>query len=295
MRFELTEALIDQLLFAMEDQDQNLVLDLNSGMVVDADDMDADGTATELVPLPQWDSSDGFRLMERFAAGLRNPPVRDELSQALDRGKGVFRAFKDVLSRHPEVERLWYLHKGMEMRRVILTWYNALREEWGLDRLGDEPEETADLVLEDFTFRAGTPEDAAATEALHQTCIREYEQSTPSKPVRTERDARRLFPGDLSLVAETGRGDFAGCIAGLREGKVLRITALEVNPEYRGLGIGEELLTALLARLDPIQTTQVLLDLPTGSESFSRVLHRGGFLPYMTRYSLALRSSGNGG
>jgi hypothetical protein len=61
------------------------------------------------------------------------------------------------------------------------------------------------------------------------------------------------------------------------------------------LGIGEELLTALLARLDPIQTTQVLLDLPTGSESFSRVLHRGGFLPYMTRYSLALRSSGNGG
>jgi len=293
MRFELTEALVDQLLFAMEDQNQDLVLDLDSGLVVDAGDVDSGGTTAERIPLPQWDSSDGFRLMERFAAGLRNPPVREELSQALDRGKGVFRAFKDVLTRHPEVERLWHLYKEREMRRVILTWYNALREEWGLDRLGDEPEETTDLVLEDFTFRAGTPEDAAAAGDLHRICVREYRQSSLPGEVWTERDARRLFPGDLSLVAETGRGDFAGCIAAVREDALLRISVLEVNPEYRGLGIGEELLAELLAALDPRLTPRVLLDLPTTAESFSRVLNREGFQPYETRYCLTVPNRKN--
>ncbi len=288
MHFELTEALIDQLLFSMEDQDLNLMLNLNSGMVVDTGAAEHEPLAAHLIPIPQWDSSDGFRLMERFAAGLRNPPVREELSLALDRGKGVFRAFKDTLSRHPEVERLWFLYKEKEMRRVILNWYNALREEWGLDRLGEEPEETADLVLEDFVFRSGTTADTAAAADLHAICAREYRQGSLPQAIWTERSARWLFPGDLCLVAQTGRGDFAACIAARQDGPLLLVCVLEVRPEYRGLGIGEELLSRLLARADRRTTAQILLDLPTVSESFSRVLSREGFLPYETRYCVDL-------
>jgi hypothetical protein len=49
--------------------------------------------------------------MEHFAAGLRNPVVRNELTLALNRGRGVFRAFKDILSRYPETEKLWFSYK----------------------------------------------------------------------------------------------------------------------------------------------------------------------------------------
>ena len=41
------------------------------------------------------------------------------------------------------------------MRREILEWYNALREEWGLERLGEEPEETEVLESAPASGSAG--------------------------------------------------------------------------------------------------------------------------------------------
>lgn len=38
------------------------------------------------------------------------------------------------------------------MKREVIRWYNALREEWGLELIGEEPEETDDLVQDDFRF-----------------------------------------------------------------------------------------------------------------------------------------------
>jgi hypothetical protein len=161
MQFELTEALIDDILFSMEDQEGEFYLDTLEGIVaggLEGPDVfgEEDGGGENdgrYIDLPEWDSASGFRLMERFAAGFRNPLVREELTSALGHGKGVFRAFKNTLSRYPETEKLWFAFKEREMKREIIMWYNGLREEWGLEKIGMEPEETGDLVLEDFRFR----------------------------------------------------------------------------------------------------------------------------------------------
>jgi GNAT superfamily N-acetyltransferase len=323
MQFELSEALIKDLLFSMEDQMGNFLLDTREGVIIGEEDEGFDEAENEegrYISLPGWDSSDGFRLMEHFAAGLRNPSVRDELAGALNRGRGVFRAFKDIISHYPEIEKLWFSFKERGMRREILRWYNALREQWGLDRVGMEPEETGDLVLEDFRFRPARDDDREAAAALHQSCIgelRAYAAEQGLGTVYEDHDQTGWsFPGDLSLVVETGNGDFAGYIAASRQGsaasrqggaasrqdQVLQIHALEVRGEYRGLGIGESLLARFIEEArrrfgaaprqgdavprqgSAAPSLQILIDLPVGSEGFSPVLYRDSFKPYAVRY-----------
>lgn len=299
----MTEALLDDILFSMEDQNEKFYMDTQEGMVAGGLDFefqdnlagDEEEDPGRYIPLPNWDSAEGFRLMERFASGFRNPPIRDKLTAALDRGKGVFRAFKDVLNAHPEAEQLWFAFKEREMRRIIINWYNGLREEWGLERIGVEPEETEDLVLEDFRFREGSGNDGIIAGALHEQCREEQVNGPGNLPAEqghalTREKGNWVFPGDVSLVAETGNGEFAGYVSGCRNGTVLWITALEVRPEYRGLGIGEALLTRLLEKVDPRSVSDVLIDLPAGAEGFSRVLVREAFSPRSTRYWLQVKN-----
>jgi GNAT superfamily N-acetyltransferase len=193
--------------------------------------------------------------MEQFAALYREPRVREELRAALDQGRGVFRAFKNTLARNPEAERRWHTFKERELRRRVLAWYDDLRISWGLERLGPEPEETEELLLEDFRFRppAGGDDEAAAA----------------------------LRPGTAPplVVAETAAGDFAGYGA-LRPGGPPAVI-LEVAPEYRGIGLGEALLERVLEAAPP---GPLILDLPAEFESFAGALRRHSFSPLSTRY-----------
>jgi ribosomal protein S18 acetylase RimI-like enzyme len=314
MQFELSEALIKDLLFSMEDQMGTFVLDTQEGVIIGGVDEELDRTkqnADRYISLPDWGSADGFRLMEHFAAGLRNPAIRDDLTGALNRGKGVFRAFKDGISRYPETEKLWFSFKERGMRREILRWYNGLREEWGLERIGGEPEETGDLVLEDFRFRPSRDDDREPAGALHRLCLEELQSYTVKNDLgtaelpafltaeRQDKGGTWNFPGDLGLTAETGDREFAGYIAASRQGATLRIYALEVPAHYRGLGIGENLLTLFMEQArrpaggepDTPQALQVLIDLPAGSENFSQVLFRDFFKPCLVRYCLKLEAA----
>ena len=304
MQFELTEALIDDILFAMEDQEGCFLVDTVEGVVAggpegmdffdeETDDDDDDVEDCErYISLPEWDSSDGFRLMERFAAGFRNPVVSKELSSALGRGKGVFRAFKDVLGRYPEAEKLWYALKEKEMKREIWRWYNGLREEWGLEKIGVEPEDTDDLVLEDFSFRPFEEKDRFQAEALHSQCVDELKKNLTEAGSSPEieviaRDVNlfRNTPGpSFGLTVESLNGDFAGYISGVLKDAALYIQSLEVKPEYRGLGLGEALLVKFIDSLDRNKIKKVMLDLPSWTDGFSRVLLRESFKPYAARY-----------
>jgi GNAT superfamily N-acetyltransferase len=293
MQFELTEALIDDILFSMEDQENDFYFDTFKGLVTGGEDFEDEdpGLNTEgrYISLPEWDSSSGFRLMERFAASCKNPLIRVELSSALNRGKGVFRAFKDVLTRRPEVEKLWFAYKEREMKHEILRWYNALREEWGLEKIGLEPEEIGDLILEDFRFRELVEEDTSRIKELHDLCHEENRNWMHENGISAEEEPAGEEAEQTALAAESGNGDFSGYVSAVRNGNALRIRALEVKPEYRGMGIGEALLLRLLEKMENDKVSQVLFDLPAGIEGFSRVLVREGFKPYMTKYSLRLR------
>jgi GNAT superfamily N-acetyltransferase len=282
MQFELTSALIDEILFFMEDQDGEFLLDTREGVVLntelDAPDDEDDGD--RYISLPEWGPSYGFRLMERFAAGLRGTPVREELSAALDRGRGVFRAFKDTLSRYPETEKLWHAFKDREMKRVVISWYNGLRESWGMELIGEEPEDIANLVLEDFRFREGTEADTAAAEELHRLCLEESEKGKG----KGEKLAEWLFPGDICFVAETAGGEFAGYINADGSDTCLRVCAVEVRPEYRGLGLGKTLTGLLLEKADSRKIHNIIIDLPAGMEYFARALLREDFRPSVQQF-----------
>jgi ribosomal protein S18 acetylase RimI-like enzyme len=282
MQFELTEALIDEILFFMEDQNSDFLLDTQEGVVLNTDDEEFEEDDDDrYISLPDWGPSDGFRLMEHFTTGLRNALVREELSAALDRGRGVFRAFKDTLSQYPEAEKLWFSYKDREMKREVISWYNSLRESWGLELIGEEPEDIVGLVLEDFRFRQGTAQDNDKAQELH------HAESPADRSVNMD---EWVFPGDLCFVAETAGGEFAGYISAVRSGtthgsdSVLRICALEVPVEYRGLGLGKTLIARLLEQADSEKIPHIIIDLPAGQEYFARALLRENFKPGVQRY-----------
>jgi ribosomal protein S18 acetylase RimI-like enzyme len=290
MQFELDETLIDSILFSMEDQNDSFLIDTQEAGIVSIDELEEefDDDDDRFINLPAWDSNDGFRLMENFAVSFKNPPIKKALSKALDQGRGVFRAFKNVLNDFPEAEQLWYKFKEKEMRKHIVTWYNALREEWGLEKIGEEPEETDDLILEDFKFRPALIDDKPEVLKLHQFCLNEYQQAL-SKDVSQEDQNAWNFPLDISWIAENSSGDFAAYILAKNEETCIRIIALEVLPEYRGMGIGEALLNHFIAHINNENVSSILIDVPVNADGFSKVLFRDGFAPYKTRYYLEVK------
>jgi ribosomal protein S18 acetylase RimI-like enzyme len=208
--------------------------------------------------------------------------VREELSAALDRGRGVFRAFKDTLTRYPETEKLWHAFKDREMKRVVTNWYNGLRESWGMELIGEEPEDTGNIVLEDFRFREGTEADSAAAEELHCLCL---EEGKSERGWGAGEPMAAVFPGEMCFVAETAGGEFAGYICADGSDDCLRVCAVEVKPEYRGLGLGKTLTGLLLEKADSRKISQITIDLPVGREYFSRALLREDFRPSVQRYT----------
>ena len=306
MQFELSEALLDDILFSMEDQDMTFFIDTLEVVVItleDAEEFTDKDNDERFISLPDWDSSSGFRLMERFAAAIRNPLIRDELCTALKQGKGVFRAFKNAISKHPEAEKLWFSFKEKEMKREIIRWYNGLRAEWGLKKIGFEPEETTDLILEDFRFREFSGKDREAARDLHITINENAEpdftdevndESAPYLPFKNSfLDADLWLEKPLNkwsgLVAETGAGEFAGFVSAEHINENLYIRVLEVKPEYRGLGIGKALLGNFLKATKSSGALWVCIDLPVQAEDFSRVLIREGFSPIQTQYCLKIQ------
>jgi len=258
MRFELDEILMDDILFNMENQDGDFLIDTQEGHVVDMNNYEEEydeepdfDNGDRFIGLPDWSSADGYRLMEHFAASLKNPVLREELSRALNRNRGVFRAFRDVLAQYPETEKQWYSFKDREMKNEVIAWYNSLREEWGLEPIGCEPEDNTSLVLEDFVIK---------------------EQVSENNKQR-----------NVCFVAETATEELAGTVtADIIDGK-LQIITLEVMPEFRGMGIGTTLLEKIVEKADK-EKLEVIIDLPVESDFFSRALHLENFKPYMQRF-----------
>lgn len=287
MRFELSEALINDILFAMEDQAQEFLLDTHEGILIPRDILfeviDLDG-GDRYIPLPEWDAADGFRLMERFAGGCKNQPVQDQLRGALRQGKGSFRAFQEALNARPDAEQRWRNFKEKELRRVLNDWYSSLQETWGLGRTGTRAKAAGSPPLANFTFRPSTKADREAAARLHRLCAG-GQADIPAA------DEAALLPGPLSFTAETRGGEFAGYITARQKGEGLYISALAVIPQYRRLGIGSALLEALLeaARQRPPvrgKASRIYLELPVEFERFSRSLSKQGFQPGAVRYVL---------
>jgi GNAT superfamily N-acetyltransferase len=289
MFFDLTQELIDQIIFAMENQSTEYVVDSHTGVLVSADKIDDDAEVQRrYYEPPVWDSVNGFQLMERFAAVVRNPEAKESLRQVLSLGRKVFRNYKDVLKEYPEVESNWFSFKDREMKQHILEWYNILREAWGLEALGGEPEDSANLVYGDFTVREcnGTT-DVQAISLLKGEFLVELEALYPGEQgiamselwCAVSEYGSEVNP--LTLVAENAMGEFAGFVSAVHCPSyavyTVVLNAFIVKRMYRGLGVGKVLLEKYLALLRAQNIRWVFIVNPFIPETVIPFLLRCGF------------------
>jgi GNAT superfamily N-acetyltransferase len=283
MNFDLTTPMIDKIAFAMEDQKERFAVDVETGELLPASSLEP-GSEERFVRLPRWGSAEGFHLMESFVTSLDNPAYREQLSRSLTMGKGVFRAFKDVLKQNKEIEKLWFAYKERKLRGVIISWYNANREARGLAKLPAEPEETEELVMSDFTF---TWEIGEHVDAVHQLDRDAFFELFPSEsPAELEKrllEKRRDLPaagGAQSpiLIAETPAGELAGLAWGVIDGRSVNFVQLAVSPGYRGTGLGEVLLRQFLTAMRSRGMQRLVTELMGKSLRFSDFFQSVGFV-----------------
>jgi len=282
MNFELTAQMIDKIAFAMEDQKERFAVNVDSGELQPVSSLGTISDDTH-VRLPRWGSAEGFHLMESFVTSVDNPAYREQLSRALTMGKGVFRAFKDTLKANKEIEKLWFAYKERRLRGVIISWYNANREARGLARLPEEPEETEELVLSDFSFSWDVRSRAHAVLQLDRDAFFElFPRETPAALEKRYHEKRKGLPqaGEASspvLIAETPAGDLAGIVWGVIEGRTVNIVQLAVSPGFRGTGLGEVLLRQFLTAMRGRGMQRLVTELMGKSLRFSDFFQSVGF------------------
>ncbi len=291
MVFALTEKLADEILQALENQEQKFLVDAQNSILVSVEKFSADEDS--FFCLPEWNSSDGFSLMEDFVSTLHSPIAKDELQQILHSGRGVFRNFKDTLKKYPEVEKLWHRFKNRKMRLYINGWYNQLREIWGLEKLDHEPEETGDLIQDDFNFESySSSNQEEVLFNLKNAASGEIENSASEELKRALFDLwiQQFEKGDLQtqigIVCHSNSDEFAGCITAKPvywetnshgTDKIVVLTSFYVLEKFRGLGIGSELLELFINTLKDQKKKWVLLTNTIIPDSLMPLLTRNGF------------------
>ena len=285
-RFDLTSELMEQIIFAMENQKEIFLLDSDMPSIISRDARDqVKGTAYEL---PLWEPSDGYRLMEQFVLTLRNPVYKEHLSSILHCGSGVFRKYKDALNQRPDIERMWFSFKEKEMKNRVSEWYNALRLEWGLDTYDVEFNGDYSPVLTDFSI---TPEDGSHIDVISRYDKDAYLELYSDYPEDYVLDLYRRskdgfepeISSDSSIYnAESPDGEIVGFIWATTEvldkGTVLgRLRQIYVKPDYRGLGLAEKLKEAALEDEKIKNSDIVEIDVPNKADFIKNDVMQVGF------------------
>lgn len=82
------------------------------------------GYGTRYIRVPQADTREDYRDMERFISTVRNSELRDRLWQAIE-GRGAFRYFKDVLAEHPAEREHWFSFKDRCIYERVADWLES--------------------------------------------------------------------------------------------------------------------------------------------------------------------------
>ncbi len=296
MVFQLGDVLSEEILKAMENQDETFLLDAENLSLVSAHEFKADGDL--YYSLPCWDSSRGFELRQDFVNGLQNPVAKDRLLTVLRSGRGVFRNFKVELKCFPAVERQWHFFKNRRMLRLVADWYNDLREIWGLEKLEQAPEDNEYLLLDDFTFSPYTKADSQLICGLSETAG-DFEGDWPEqvRSAVTELWQRQFLFADtldqIGFICRSLSNEFAGCITASSVSKKTKsavvLTSFFVHEKFRGLGIGAELLERCLSQLKFLDKEWILLTNTIIPESMERLLLRSGFSKTGSGYSAKIQ------
>lgn len=297
MTFALTQILVDSIQTALENQEKSFIVDAeNCGIIERDDSVTVDDE--KFYNLPEWTSADGFKLREDFVNNLYSPLAREELQEILHSGRGVFKSFRNVLKKYPEVEKKWHVFKNRTMNKYINDWYNSLREIWGLEKLDYIPESDEMLIHDDFSFSEYNSDNqeeiflnisaALKTEygEISEEIIAAFSEMWKSSFLSFDSSAQ------IGYICRSLSDDFAGCITAApvseNNKKVMVLTSLFVSNSFRGLGIGTELLSMCLAELKRNGKDWILLPNIILPESLEQLLIRTGFEKIGSGYAAKL-------
>ena len=100
MTFTLTESLSDEIQSALENQEQQFLVDAKQNKLVEKTD-GLTGDDDFFYDLPEWDSAAGFKLREDFVSKLNSPLAHEALQEVLHSGRGLFKNFRNVIKDYP--------------------------------------------------------------------------------------------------------------------------------------------------------------------------------------------------
>lgn len=279
----LTQFLLDSIMFAMEDQSNYYYLDLETGEVISEDEMhlleedgDEEFSEDRVISLPDWEPSDGFLIMEKFANQVRNPLYKEKLVRGLQSGKGVFRRFKDTIAEQPALERQWFAFKDEQLKRAVLTWYKENDGAIQLLDLAPELEElTDDILQEDFIIDSSMDEAVLAEiNLLQQELLCEMEEGSPAQ----QKSAVLLTPllekntHAQYFHAKTQEGVLAGFISyEVLEEHTAHVLFFGNRKEFRGMGLFRHLFDTFCRNASRKHYTTIILDLSGDAVTLDRL------------------------
>ena len=123
---------LEEILEEIYDEDGNRVVtledylqqrddpDWQKEMMLEADRVEQ-GDGTRYIRVERDDPYGDYRDMERFIGTVGDARLRERLWNAIQ-GRGVFRRFKDLLARHPQVEEAWFDFKDARLQKQVANW-----------------------------------------------------------------------------------------------------------------------------------------------------------------------------
>ena len=298
MTFTLTESLLDEIITALENQEQQFLLDAAQNKLVEKTfELKADDEL--FYALPEWDSAAGFKLREDFVSKLNSPLAHEALQEVLHSGRGVFKNFRNVIKAYPEVEKKWHIYKNNKMMCYVNDWYNNLREVWGLEKLDYVPEADDSLIHDDFSFTAYNQNDSKELVLQMNAAFRERNENLSPELSQAlynswlEQFELAQSKGELGFICRSFSNDFAGCITVSqllqKQEKVMVLTSLFVPEAFRGLGIGTELINMCLSELKKLGKNWLILPNMFIPEYLEPLLLRTGFCKIDSGYAVNLQ------
>ena len=259
MEFTLTDELTEVIISAMENQEAVFAVNAETSSLVQLDEsVKVDDNI--FYGLPEWKPADGFALREAFVNQLYVPEVQRELKNVLHSGRGVFKNFRNVLKDYPDVDKRWHIFKYKFMSARITDWYNSLRQVWGLEKLDYFSETDDDLVHDDFSFEEYKSAENQK-EVLKNTSafLTDDNWNLPDELKKAFYESivnqfkNYVADNQTGFICRSQSDDFAGCITASvmteNQEETMILTSFFVPENFRGLGIGTELLTMLLEKL----------------------------------------------
>lgn len=299
MKFELTVTLSNEIATALENQDAKFLVDAESGSLVQNDGK-IKSDNVQYYELPEWKSSNGFKLREDFVTALNAPIAKEELQEVLHSGRGVFKNFRLLLKKYPEVEKKWFLYKNQVMGLYINNWYNELREIWGLEKLDYIPESDEYLIHDDFTFvdYDSDVDNENIVQQLNAYFLGE-EQNLPEElriaffEIWKQGFISAESNGQTGLICRSLSDDFAGIVTASpvtgKQDDIMMLTTLFVPVNFRGLGIGTELLSMYLSKLKECGKKWILLPNTIATDIIRPLLISTGFKKVGSVYAALLQ------